>query len=45
MIGMKNTSSANVTTIFKLSDFGVDKYAPKLADGVYIAIQTEAIKD
>jgi len=45
MIAMKNTCGANATTTIKRSDFGVDKYAPKLADDVNIAIQIEAIKD
>jgi len=42
---MKNTCGANATTTIKRSDFGVDKYAPKLADEVLIAIQIEATKD
>jgi polyisoprenoid-binding protein YceI len=45
MISMKNTCGANATTTIKRSDFGVDKYAPKLADEVNIAIQIEATKD
>jgi len=45
MIAMKNTCGANATTTIKRSDFGVDKYAPKLADEVHIAIQIEATKD
>jgi polyisoprenoid-binding protein YceI len=45
MIAMKNTCGANATTTVKRSDFGVDKYVPKLADEVNIAIQIEATKD
>jgi len=45
LIAMKNTCGANATTTIKRSDFGVDKYAPKLADEVLIAIQIEATKD
>ena len=45
LIAMKNTCGANATTSIKRSDFGVDKYAPKLADDVNIIIQIEAIKD
>lgn len=45
LITLKNTCGANATTTIKRSDFGVDKYAPKLADEVNIAIQIEAIKD
>ena len=45
LIAMKNTCGANATTTIKRSDFGVDKYAPKLADDVHIAIQIEATKD
>jgi polyisoprenoid-binding protein YceI len=45
MITMKNTCGANATTTIKRSDFGVDKYAPKLANEVNIAIQIEATKD
>ena len=45
MISMKNTCGANATATIKRSDFGVDKYAPKLADEVNIAIQIEATKD
>ena len=45
LITLKNTCGANATTSIKRSDFGVDKYAPKLADEVNIAIQIEATKD
>jgi polyisoprenoid-binding protein YceI len=45
LINMKNTCGANATTTIKRSDFSVDKYAPKLADEVNIAIQIEATKD
>jgi polyisoprenoid-binding protein YceI len=45
LITLKNTCGANATTTIKRSDFGVDKYAPKLADEVNISIQIEAIKD
>ena len=44
MIAMKNTCGANAPTI-KRSDFGVDKYAPALADEVNIVLQIEATKD
>ncbi len=44
-INMKNTCGANATTMIKRSDFGIDKYAPKLADEVKIVIQIEAAKD
>lgn len=45
MIAMKNICGANATTIIKRSDFGVDKYAPALADEVNIVLQVEATKD
>lgn len=45
MIAMKNVCGANATTTIKRSDFGVDKYAPALADEVKIVLQIEAIKD
>jgi polyisoprenoid-binding protein YceI len=45
LIAMKNTCGANVTTTIKRSDFGVDKYVPKVGDEVKIAIQIEATKD
>ena len=45
LIAMKYTCGANATTMIKRSDFGVDKYAPKLADDVNITIQIEATKD
>jgi len=45
LISMKNVCGANATTTIKRSDFGVDKYAPALADEVRVAIQIEAIKD
>lgn len=45
LIAMKYTCGANATTTIKRSDFGVDKYVPKVADEVNIAIQIEAIKD
>jgi len=45
LISMKNVCGANATTTIKRSDFGVDKYAPALADEVKVSIQIEAIKD
>jgi polyisoprenoid-binding protein YceI len=45
MIAMKNICGANATTIIKRSDFGIDKYAPALADEVKIVLQVEATKD
>ena len=42
---MKNVCGANATTMLKRSDFGIDKYAPLLADDVKIVIQIEAIKN
>jgi polyisoprenoid-binding protein YceI len=45
LINMKNTCGANATTTIKRSEFGIDKYAPKLADDVHIAIQIEVAKD
>jgi polyisoprenoid-binding protein YceI len=45
LITLKNACGANATTTIKRSDFGVDKYAPKLADEINIAIQIEATKD
>jgi polyisoprenoid-binding protein YceI len=45
LISMKNTCGANATTTIKRSDFGVDKYVPKVGDEVKIAIQVEATKD
>lgn len=45
MIAMKNVCGANATTTIKRSDFGVDKYAPALADEVNIELQIEATKD
>jgi polyisoprenoid-binding protein YceI len=45
LITLKNTCGANATTTIKRSDYGVDKYAPKLADEVNIVIQIEATKD
>jgi polyisoprenoid-binding protein YceI len=45
MIAMKNTCGANATATIKRSDFGVDKYAPALADEVNIVLQIEATKD
>lgn len=45
LIAMKNTCGANATTTIKRSDFGVDKYVPKVGDEVKIAIQVEATKD
>lgn len=44
-IAMKNVCGANATTTLKRSDFGIDKYAPLLADEVKIVIQIEAIKN
>jgi polyisoprenoid-binding protein YceI len=45
LIAMKNTCGANATTTIKHSDYGVDKYVPKVGDEVTIAIQIEATKD
>ena len=45
IITLKNTCGANVTTTIKRSDFGIDKYVPKIADDVIINIQIEATKD
>jgi polyisoprenoid-binding protein YceI len=45
LISMKNVCGANATAKIKRSDFGVDKYAPALADDVKVIIQIEAIKD
>ncbi len=45
MIAMKNICGANATTTIKRSDFGIDKYAPALADEVNIVLQVEAVKD
>lgn len=45
LIAMKNTCGANATATIKRSDFGVDKYVPKVGDEVKIAIQVEATKD
>lgn len=45
LIAMKNTCGANATTTIKRSDFGVDKYVPKVGDEVKIAIQVEATRD
>ena len=45
LISMKNVCGANATATLKRSDFGVDKYAPALADEVNVIIQIEAIKD
>jgi polyisoprenoid-binding protein YceI len=45
VITMKNACGANATTSLQRSDFGVDKYAPALADDVKIVIQIEAIKN
>lgn len=45
LIAMKNTCGANATTTIKRSDFGVDKYVPKVGDEVKIDIQIEATKD
>jgi polyisoprenoid-binding protein YceI len=45
MIAMKNICGANATTTIKRSDFGIDKYAPALADEVNIVLQVEAAKD
>jgi len=45
IIAMKNVCGANATTTIKRSDFGVDKYAPTLADKVNIMLQIEAAKD
>jgi polyisoprenoid-binding protein YceI len=45
LIAMKDTCGANATTTIKRSDYGVDKYVPKVGDEVKIAIQVEATKD
>jgi polyisoprenoid-binding protein YceI len=45
LISMKNVCGANATATIKRSDFGVDKYAPALANDVKVVIQIEAIKD
>jgi polyisoprenoid-binding protein YceI len=45
LITLKNTCGANITSTLKRSDFGIDKYAPKLADEVSIVIPIEATKD
>ena len=45
LIAMKSTCGANATATIKRSDFGVDKYVPKVGDEVKIAIQIEATKD
>ena len=45
LITLKNTCGAHITTTLKRSDFGIDKYAPKLADEVSIDIPIEATKD
>lgn len=45
LIAMKNTCGANATATIKRSDFGVDKYVPKVGDEVKIDIQIEATKD
>ncbi|MBL1264399.1 YceI family protein [Methylomicrobium sp. RS1] len=45
LISMKNVCGANATATIKRSDFGVDKYAPALADEVNVIIQIEAIRD
>ncbi len=44
LITLKNTCGANVTTTLKRSDFGIDKYVPKIADEMTITIQIEATK-
>lgn len=44
-IAMKNICGANATATIKRSDFGIDKYAPALADEVKIVLQVEATKD
>lgn len=44
-IAMKYVCGADASATIKRSDFGVDKYAPVLADEVKIVIQIEAIKD
>lgn len=44
-ISMKDTCGANATATIKRSDFGVDKYVPKVGDEVKINIQVEATKD
>jgi polyisoprenoid-binding protein YceI len=44
-ISMKNVCGANATATIKRSDFGIDKYAPVLADDVKLVIQVEALKN
>jgi polyisoprenoid-binding protein YceI len=44
-ISMKNVCGANATATIKRSDFGIDKYAPALADDVKIVLQVEALKN
>lgn len=44
-IALKSVCGANASTTLKRSDFGVDKYAPLLADEVKVLIQIEAIKN
>lgn len=43
-IAMKSVCGANAVGTLKRSDFGIDKYAPVLADEVKLVIQVEAIK-
>ncbi len=45
LISRKHVCGANATATLKRSDFGVDKYAPVLADDLKVMIQIEAIKD
>jgi len=45
LISMKNVCGANAIATIKRSEFGVDKYAPALADEVKVVIQIEAIKN
>ena len=44
-ISMKNVCGANAVGTLKRSDFGIDKYAPLLADEVKVVIQIEATKN
>lgn len=43
-IALKSVCGANAIGMLKRSDFGIDKYAPMLADEVKLVIQVEAIK-
>lgn len=45
VIRLKYTCGADATARIKRSDFGIDKYAPAVADEVKVLIQVEATKD